>query len=357
MKVENPAERCTSSGGEDFFNITPLWSSGEGIYSEIVLSSRIRLARNLAAFKFPILSSVKEIEEVFAFISERISFVPIFSLAHFSAFEHKLLLERHLVSNELLKEIAGRGVGIFSGESISFMLNEEDHLRMQSIVSGLELALAYKKLNELDDTFSTSLGFAFSPKFGYLTSCPTNVGTGMRASVLLHLPALVHSSKIRKIVDNLASIGFIVRGFHSESAHIEGNFFHLSTQPTIGRKEEDLISGLHKIVMQLIEYENSARELLLKNAHLQVEDKIWRAMSILKSARLLSVDEFVNLSSAVRLGVGLGILKDVKISTLNQLLIFVQPAHLGKLLGEPKELAEYDMRRAMYVRELLNKGG
>ena len=348
--VENP-----EASGKNFFNTTPLWSSGEGIYSEIVLSSRVRLARNLAAFKFPLLSSVKELEEVFAFISGRISFVPIFSLAHFSTFEHKLLLERHLVSNELIKDITGRGVGIFSGESISFMINEEDHLRMQSIVSGLDLPFAYKRLNEIDDTFSASLVFAFSPKFGYLTSCPTNVGTGLRASVLLHLPALVHSGKIRKIIDNLIHIGFIVRGFYGESAHIEGNFFHLSNQPTIGRKEEEIIDGLHKIVLQLIGYENSAREVLLKNAHLQIEDKIWRAMSILRSARLLSVDEFVNLSSAVRLGVGLGILKDVKISTLNQLLIFVQPAHLGKLMGEPKELAEYDMRRAMYVRDLLNK--
>jgi len=261
------------------------------------------------------------------------------------------------VSNELLKDITGRGVGIFDGESISFMLNEEDHLRMQSIVSGLDLPLAYKRLNELDDTFSASLTFAFSPKFGYLTSCPTNVGTGLRASVLLHLPALVYSGKMRKIIDNLASIGFIVRGFYGESAHIEGNFFHLSNQPTIGRKEEEIIDGLHKIVLQLIGYENSAREVLLKNAHLQIEDKIWRAMSILRSARLLSVDEFVNLSSAVRLGVGLGILKDVKISTLNKLLIFVQPAHLEKQMGEPKELAEYDMRRAMYVRDSLNRAG
>lgn len=338
---------------DDFVNNPPLWADGVGNYPEIVLSSRVRFARNLELFKFPVKSSVKELEEIFAFLSSRISSIPVFPLSQFSLLDRKLLVERHLISDKFIKDTNGRGVGVDEGEVLSFIINEEDHLRIQSIMPGLSLELAYKKLNEVDNNFSSFLPYAFSTKFGFLTACPTNIGTGMRASVLLHLPALVHSGKIRKVLENIAQIGFIVRGFYGEGTRVEGNFFQISNQTTLGCKEEEIIDGLHKTTLQLIEYENSACDVLLKNARPQVEDKIWRAYAALKSARLLSTDEFINLSSAVRFGIWVNILKDVKIGTLNKLLIFTQPAHLQKLMGELKTPAELDMRRALYVRENL----
>lgn len=338
---------------DNFVNTPPLWANAVGNESEIVLNSRVQVVRNLEPFKFTTHATVKEVEEIFEFISIHIDSIPIFPMEQFLPLERKLLVERYIASDALIKDTNGRGVGIDKGELISFVINEEDHLRIQSIVAGLDIELAYKKLNKLDNEFSNLLPYAFSPKFGYLTACLTNVGTGLRASVLLHLPALVHSGKVRKVLENLAQVGVLTRGLYGEGTRVEGNFFQVSNQMTLGRKEEEIIDGLHKTTLQLIEYEKSARDVLLKNARAQVEDKIFRAYAVMKSARLLSTDEFINLSSAVRLGVGVGILKGIKISTLNRLLLFVQPAHLQKLMGELKDPTERDIQRALYVRENL----
>lgn len=343
---------------DTFIDNPPLWTNGEGPYSEIILSSRLCFARNLEPYKFSGMANIKELNDIFDFIVTRVveGIKPsptIFLLSQFSDLDRKFLAERHLISDALIKETNGRGVGVFDREVLSFMINEEDHLRIQCIVSGLDIENAYNKLNELDDSFSHLLPYAFSHKFGYLTASPTNVGTGLRASVFLHLPALVHSGKIRKVLEDVTQRGFLARGFYGEGSQIEGNFFQISNQTTLGRKEEEIIEGLHKTALQVIESENNARDILLKNAKVQLEDKIWRAFSILRSARLLSTDEFINLCSAVRLGIGIGVLKDVKISTLNKLLIYVQPAHLQRLMGETSDSTECDARRALYVRENL----
>jgi protein arginine kinase len=348
---------------EELITNVPSWLNGEGEYSEIVLSSRIRLARNIEPFKFPVKASNAELKDILSFISSNISPIPVLGLARLSTIDKEILLERHIASNELLKNAEHTGIGILDGESISFMINEEDHLRIQCIMAGLNLDSAYKKLDELDDRFSFSLQYAFSAEFGYLTSCPSNVGIGMRASVILHLPALVHSGKIRKELESLSQ-GLITKGFYGNGNHIEGNFFQFSTRPTLGYKEEEIIEKLCKSALQVIKAEQSARELLLDNARIQIEDKIWRALYTLKGARLLSMDEFISLSSALRLGIGLGIIKEVKISTLNKLLMYVQKAHLQKLIGkevqfnEPKsreDPADQDMRRALYVRDLISR--
>ena len=331
----------------------PRWTDGKGELAEIVLSSRIRLARNLRQFNFPWKAKENEIEDILEFIKSHIDCSFITSLSEFSSLDRICLVERHIISRKFSRETKGKGVGIWEGENIALMINEEDHLRLRSIYSGISIGLAYEKLNELDDEFSKLLPYAFSPKFGYFTACPTNTGTGLRASVLVHLPGLVHSGKIKKVLEKLNKIGFLVKGFYGDETIVEGNFFQISNQMTLGREEEEIVEGLHKTVLQVIEYENIAREFLLKNARTQVEDKVWRAYSVLKNARLLSNGEFVNLSSAVRFGIGLGILKEVKLQNLNKLLVFTQPAHLEKRTGKMINPGDIDARRALFVRENL----
>ena len=341
----------------DLLTNPPSWSSAEGEFAEIVLSSRVRLARNMAKFKFPLRTKQEELEEILNFIEERVTSIEgdklILRLVDFSPIDREFLAERHLIQREFLKDGRGKGVGIWSGEDLTLVINEEDHLRLQSITPGLNLERAYELTNKLDDELSKRLEYAFSAQLGYLTACPTNTGTGLRVSALIHLPGLVHSGKIKKVLEKLGQIGFSVRGFYGEGTRVEGNFFQVSNQTTLGRKEEEIVDGLHRTILQVIEYENNARELLLKSARLQIEDKIWRAYSILKSARLLSSEEFINLSSAVRLGIGLGVLKDVRLRTLNELLIFTKPSHLQRITQKPMEPSERDARRAMYVREKL----
>lgn len=334
----------------------PSWCRGDGEFPEIVLSSRVRFARNLEQFRFPLRANKEELESVFNLVQEKTASEDntIVDLAQLSDLEKKLLVERHLMSLELLKNGKGKGLVIWEGEHLSIMLNEEDHLRIQSLASGLSLEKAYEQANKLDEKLSKKLSYAFSPQFGYLTTCPTNTGTGLRVSVLVHLPALIHSGKIRKLIERLGQLGFSVRGFYGEGTQVEGNLFQISNQTTLGRGEEEIVDALQKTILQLVEHENDARKLLLKSARLQLEDKIWRAYSILKSARLLSSGEFISLSSAVRFGIGLGILRDVSLKTLNELLISIQPAHLQKIASKSMEPVERDVRRAMYVRQRLS---
>ncbi|MCK4308050.1 protein arginine kinase [candidate division WOR-3 bacterium] len=349
----------------------PKWIDGRGEFSEMVLSSRARFARNIRQFSFPNRAKENELEEILDFIKSHINKVQsakcptdpadkvqsefVTPLSEISPIDKELLVERRLISREFSRKTRGRGVGIWDSENIGLMINGEDHIRIHSIYSGLNLELAYEKVSEFDDKFSKSLPYAFSPRFGYFTACPINTGTGLRVSVLVHLPGLVHSGKIKKVLEMLSKTGFMVKGFYGDGTMVEGNFFQISNQITLGKKEEEIINELHETVLQIIEYENNAREFLLSNARAQLEDKIWRAYSILKNARLLSNEEFVSLSSAVRFGIGLGILKSSKVSlrNLNKLLIFTQPAHLQKITGKSIDPIGKDARRALYVRENL----
>jgi protein arginine kinase len=337
----------------NLINNPPAWASGSGKYPEIAMNSHIQLARNLEPFRFPGRANQKELEEILEYVSNHLRSIRkiLFPLSRFSPLERKLLIERHIISEGLTRKTIGRGFGVFNKEAISVMVNEEDHLRIRCASSGLSIKSTYKELDKVDESFSRVLPYAFSPGFGYLTACLTNMGTGLRASVFMHLPALVQSGKIKTVFEKLSQIGFLVRGFHNEGTSGEGSFFEISNRTTLGRKEEEIIDTLHKTVLQLVKYENRAREILLKNAKVQIEDKVWRAHSILKNARLLSVSEFINLSSAIRLGVGLGLIKDVKLSTLNKLLVFAQSAHLQKLMGDARNPAQRDIQRATYVRE------
>jgi protein arginine kinase len=233
------------------------------------------------------------------------------------------------------------------------MVNEEDHLRLQVFHSGFALGTAYADLERLDRELGAALPVAFHQEFGYLTACPTNAGTGLRASVLIHLPGLVLTKEIAKVLQGLSQVGLTFRGLYGEGSEVVGNFFQLSNQTTLGKSEEELLDHLGKIVRQVVTYEEQARQVLLRDAPTIIEDKVWRAYALLRYARSLSFEEAMNLLSGVRLGVGLNLIPRLSVYTLNKLLIYTQPAHLAALdVRAPKD-QEQRAARAAYVRQVL----
>ena len=242
-------------------------------------------------------------------------------------------------------------------DPLSVMVNEEDHLRIQSLVSGLRLQEAWSMVDRLDEELGQELPYAYHHEFGFLTSCPTNVGTGLRASVLMHLPGLVLTKEIGKVLQGLGQVGLTFRGLYGEGSEVVGNFFQVSNQTTLGKTEEDLVDHLDKIVRQVIEYENKARQTLLRDARAVTEDKIWRAYGLLRYARTLSFEELMNLLSGVRLGASLKLLPGLRVYTLNKIMIFTQPAHLEQAAGRDLPPTESDAHRATYVRRILATEG
>ena len=270
-----------------------------------------------------------------------------------------LLHERHLISKELattVSERAGRShAAVYLSGSLGMMVNEEDHLRLQVFHSGFALSQAYAELERLDRDLGEALPVAFHQEFGYLTACPTNAGTGLRASVLIHLPGLVLTKEIAKVLQGLNQVGLTFRGLYGEGSEVVGNFFQLSNQTTLGKAEDELLDHLGKIVRQVVTYEEQARQVLLRDAPTIIEDKVWRAYALLRYARSLSFEETMNLLSGVRLGVGLRLIPRLSVYTLNKLLIFTQPAHLTALDTRAPHDAERRVIRATYVRGILEE--
>lgn len=339
------------------------WLDASGPHAHIVLSTRIRLARNLQGTPF----TGRADEEVLEHVRERIlaagrearqlEDATAFRLDELDRLDRQLLHERHLVS----KELAGlerdgrvrRGATLLTNGELGVMINEEDHLRLQTLKSGFGLTPAYGDIERFDSDLGARLPFAFHPEFGYLTACPTNAGTGLRASVLIHLPGLVLTKEISKVLQGLAQIGLTFRGLYGEGSEVVGNFFQLSNQTTLGKREDELIDHLGKIVGQVIEYEERARQKLQHEAATVIADKVWRAYGLLRYARSLSFEETMNLLSGVRLGVGLNLIPDLSVYTLNKLLIFTQPAHLAHREGRSLTDPDLPVRRADFVRQLL----
>jgi protein arginine kinase len=268
--------------------------------------------------------------------------------------DRQFLVERHLISHDLADNGRLRGLLLVPDESVSAMVNEEDHLRLQALASGFQLRSAWESVNAIDDELGQDLDYAFSEDLGYLTACPTNAGTGMRASVLIHLPSLVLTKQISRVLQGITQVGLAVRGFYGEGSQIMGNFFQISNQTTLGQSEKETIESLERVTRQIIEYEQRARDELLKDARVQIEDKIWRAYGALKHSRVISSSEVVNLSSAVRFGVALQIEGLASVRTLNELLIRTQPAHIQLAAGQELEQRERNVIRANYVRSLLD---
>ncbi len=337
-----------------------VWIDSKGPFAEIVFSSRIRFARNVRYSKFTIAARRDERKQLLKELSEEIAGIKVFKdgyvikVEDLTPIEKEFLVERHLASVNLCFESDEGGVVIDSEERVSIMINEEDHMRIQGFGGGLQLFEVYDFLNMVDDEVGLRVDYAFDEDFGYLTACPTNLGTGMRASALIHLPALVITREIEKLVRKIKNRHILVRGLYGEGSEIKGNFFQLSSSASLGKREEEIISTVSEVVKEVIEKERNAREVLMRNAQAQIEDKIWRAYGLLKYSRLLTSDEVINLSSAVRLGVGLGIIRDVTLKQLNKLLVYIQPAHMQLAYNRKMDNYERDRTRALYVKEILS---
>lgn len=339
------------------------WLDASGPESRVVLSTRLRLARNLQGMAFTLRAKPEDLEAARDRIVEAglgtasLGDGVTFHLDGLDLVDRQLLHERHMISRELAglerNQPVRRAAALLTTGSLGVMINEEDHLRLQSLRSGFDLSRAYAEIERLDADLGERLPVAFHPEFGYLTACPTNAGTGLRASVLIHLPGLVLTKEIAKVLQGLSQVGLTFRGLYGEGSEVVGNFFQLSNQTTLGKSEEELLDHLGKMVRQVVDYEVQAREVLQEEAPAVIADKVWRAYGLLRYARSLSFEETMNLLSGVRLGVGLNLIQDLSVYTLNKLLIYTQPAHLAQREGRALSDPELPFMRASHVREQL----
>jgi protein arginine kinase len=327
------------------------WLRGTGPESDIVMSSRVRLARNVAHYPFVSRMSEQDRAEVERFLRERIA-----SSSVGSEIDRQFLVERQLISREHAEAQGARGVAIDGREQVSLMINEEDHLRIQCMHSGLDLRGAWDQIRGVDDQIGRVVPYAFQPRWGYLTACPTNVGTGIRVSVMLHLPALVITRQIDKVFRSLHKISLAVRGLYGEGSQAMGDFYQISNQTTLGKTEEELVEQVGDVVPVLIDYERRAREFLVRETQQNVHDQVSRAFGILRTAQTITAEETMQLLSRVRMGVLLGLIGDVNIADINSLLIRTQPAHLQKLRGLELDTKDRNIERARYLRRHFEGG-
>lgn len=337
------------------------WLRGAGPQADIVMSSRIRLARNLADFPFISRASEPDRTEIEKTLhdailqSELAGRLGYLDVSRLEGLDRQFLVERQLISREHADSQGARGVALDEEERVSLMINEEDHLRIQCMHSGLDLERAWDEINHIDDVLAERIAFAFNPRLGYLTACPTNVGTGMRVSVMLHLPALVITRQIEKVFRSLQKINLAVRGLYGEGSQAMGDFYQISNQITLGRSEPDLIKQVGDVVPVIIDYERKARDVLIKEGQQNLHDRVSRAYGILRNAQTISSEETMHLLSSVRMGVNLGLIQDIEIPMINQLFIHTQPAHLQKLRGVELDTADRNIERARYLRRHLNR--
>jgi len=335
------------------------WMQAEGPDSEIVLSSRIRLARNLKDFAFPVISSEDQAKKALAHINEHLrgqdyqSIGPFewVNMSELDPVEKRVLVEKHLISPNLAEDSEYGAVLINQNESVSIMVNEEDHLRIQCLFPGFQLNEALTLSNGIDDWIEQRFDYAFDEQRGFLTSCPTNVGTGIRASVMVHLPALMLTQRMNRIAPAINQFGLVVRGIYGEGSEALGNVFQISNQITLGKSEEDIVEDLRGVVMQLIQQEMAARRDLLKLSKIQLEDRVFRSLGILANSRIIQSKEAAKCLSDVRLGIDLGLIEGISRNILNELMVLTQPGFLQHYFKEALTPDERDSRRASLIRE------
>jgi protein arginine kinase len=345
---------------DDLTNTSGEWLRGSGPESDIVMCSRIRLARNLADFPFINRASRGERTEIEATVQSALDAasaeLAYFDVKGMASLDRQLLVERQLISREHAAADGPRGVAIGPEENVAVMVNEEDHLRIQVMHSGLSLPAVWERINALDDAIEEKLTYAFSPQLGYLTACPTNVGTGIRVGVMLHLPALVQTKQIEKVFRALHKINLAVRGLYGEGTQAFGDFYQISNQQTLGQSETQLIRQLSDVIPQIIAYERTSRRDLLTERRQHLHDQVSRAYGVLKTAHTISSEETMHLLSSVRLGINLGLIDDLEIPTVNELFIHTQPAHLQKHQGRNLEVDDRNVARAAFLRSRLTNG-
>ncbi len=341
-------------------NTTSKWLRDDGPDSDIVISSRVRIARNLTNRPFPMLATERDKQSLFDEVAaaakqlanRELGNFELLKMADLTDVEKQVLVEKHLISPALL-EASGGAVMLRSDEEISVMLNEEDHLRLQCLLPGYQLDGAYQMVDRLDDALEETLDYSFDETKGYLTACPTNVGTGMRASVMMHLPALVLTGQIGRILSAVTHVGLAVRGIYGEGTDALGNLFQISNQITLGQSEEEIIGNLHGVARQIVDHERGARQYLLRDGKEQIEDRVCRSFGILAYARQIDSKEAMQRLSDVRLGIDLGIIKGVSANILKELMVATQPGFLQKYYGHEMSPAIRDVKRAALMRERL----
>lgn len=336
---------------------TPPWMLTAGRDTDgIFISTRARLARNIRGRKFPYQMDEDEAAAIIEMVCSassmtgRLAGAGRIPLEDLTWEDRRLLQERFLISPVLVESNGSRCLLVSEDESVTLTVNEEDHLRIHALLGGQGIEEAWRTVDRLDDELGDGLEYAYREPFGFLTASPTNAGTGFRASVLIHLPALVLSGEVESVLRKVTGVGMLVRGVYGEGSAVFGNLFQLSNQMTLGRSEEDILASVAGAGRQVARYEIDARENLFREARMQLEDKIHRALGLLRSARILSLRECMNLLSAVRLGVNMDVLSGVEISRLDVLTILTQPSHLDRRAGRVQEPSERDVMRADLVR-------
>ncbi|AJD89421.1 ATP:guanido phosphotransferase [Jeotgalibacillus malaysiensis] len=343
------------------------WMNEDGPSSEIVLSTRIRLARNHHQYAFPTVFTQEEAEQTAEAVGAAVKHTgyPLeeLKMKELQGLEKRVLVEKHLISPNLAEDSGASSVWLSDNEDISLMVNEEDHLRIQCLFPGLQLKEALHKALEIDDAIEQHFDYAFDENYGYLTTCPTNVGTGLRASVMMHLPGLMMTHQMNRIIPAIGQFGLVARGIYGEGSEALGNIFQISNQTTLGKSEEDITEDLLHVVDQIIAQEKSAREALVKSSGIQLEDRVFRSYGTLRYSRVIESKEAAKCLSDVRLGIDLGFIENVSRSILNELMILTQPGFLQQYAGGFLRPVERDIRRASLIRERLemdvskDKGG
>lgn len=335
------------------------WIKDNGPNNNIVLSSRVRLARNLSNIPFPAMLTKDGADHVINKIYDEEAKKGVFKgyklydMQDTGFVDRYVLVERHLISPNLAVQ-GSIGAALISGdEQVSIMLNEEDHIRIQAVLSGLQIKEAWNIASSIDDKLESKVDYAFDERFGYLTSCPTNVGTGIRASVMIHLPGLNLSANIDKILQAVMQVGLTIRGIYGEGTEFIGNIFQISNQITLGRSEEETVDNLTGITEQIITKEKEARGLLFDNNRIMLEDKVWRAWGLMTNARSISGQEAMKLLSDIRLGIDMGILKSMPTSVLNEIMVDTNNASLQKHVNIELNTSKRDIIRAEEIRKLL----
>jgi protein arginine kinase len=337
------------------------WMNGEGADSDVVISSRVRIARNIRSLPFPMMAnpaqSLSAMEQLLGVAESGrlngLGKIEVIRLSDITELDKLVLVEKHLISPNLANESRNGALILSPNEDISIMVNEEDHLRIQCLCSGFQVREAWDWASKIDDIFEEQVDYAFDEKHGYLTSCPTNVGTGIRASIMMHLPALVMTGQINRILSAVTQVGLTVRGLYGEGSEATGNLFQVSNQITLGQSEQEIIENLFQVARQIIEHEKSARSKLLTESRPRVEDRVRRSFGVLTQAIIMDTKEASQRLSDIRLGVHLGLLPGVNAQTLNELLVSTQPGFLQQTFGEVLSPEQRDMTRAELIRSRL----
>lgn len=337
----------------------PAWLCNSGPDTDCIISTRVRLARNLADHQFPFKASLLERKNVFKEVSAAVGEIPrckectCLNFSDIERVDQQFLFENRVVSHDLIDLSGDRGVICDFNSSISIMVNEEDHIRMQCLDSGYRANELWNILNEIDDELGKNVQYAFDMRRGFLTSCPTNSGTGFRVSFLMHLPGLVLSKTIDTVLSGASQMGISTRGFLGEHSDVVGNFFQLSNQATMGAHESEFLKTTQDVIKKIMDYEYAARKRILKDAKNELTDKVYRSYGILKYAKSLAIDEFLNLSSALRFGIECGIFDWMSIETLNRMILLCLPAHIEQYYRKRINEEEKNTLRAGLVKKFL----